>query len=155
MNIFKKLFTKKETGIKLEKTYTMHGTVVNEIRFLAYSVLINHYPDSREKIVHELNQDPMDWFTIRDRRYGESGSDYGIPELKGQPGDAGWPTWPQIIPTSELISINREMDSLSEERRPLGGHNMHDENRQIKASEFACSMLYRMFEAEKQARKSP
>ncbi len=154
MNILKNLFTKKETSIKLEKTHTTHAMVVNEIRFLAYSVLNNHYPESREKIVNELNQDPMDWFTIRGRQYGESGSRYGIAELQAKPGDPGWPTWPQIIPVSDRFNVAREMDTLSEERRPLGGHNMDDENQQIAASEFACHILYRMFEAEKQARKN-
>jgi hypothetical protein len=76
----------------------IHATVFNEIRFLAFNVLKDPDPQSTEKIVNELNQDPLDWFTIGGRQSGETDSRYRIAGLHGKPGDPGWPTWPQIIP---------------------------------------------------------
>jgi hypothetical protein len=147
MKIFRRLFSKKEPPSK-------HTLVANELRFLVCDVLVRRGIVTKERIVRETDCDSMEWFRIRPREYGESGSHYGIPEIIGHPGEDNplWPSWLKLIPTSQLKDVWLELSNLAQERCPLGGHLMDEENLRRAVCEFADTLFFRLYEAEKQAR---
>jgi hypothetical protein len=155
VNIFRRFFGKQEPQ-RHEVTPSIHTSVANEIRFLIGSVTGRGNIEWSEGIVINANRDPMEWFRIRPRGYGESGSRYDIPEITGHPTEADpmWPKWIKWIPTSQLDDVRLELSKLARDRCPYGGHLMEEENRRRAVCEFAGHLLFKLFEAEKQARLS-
>ena len=151
MNIFRRFFRKSaRTGS------SMHTLVGNEIQFLIDASMRQCNITTRERIVTEVNSDPMKWFEVRSRQYGESGSHYGIAEIVAEPGGSTpmWPTWVTLIPSSQLSEVQFAASELSEERCPLGGHNMDEENRRKAVCEFADHILWTLLQTEEEIRPS-
>jgi hypothetical protein len=151
MNIIRKLMNKPtRTG-----DY-MHTEVANEVEFLIVSALTQCDVAGREKIAAEVKRDPMTWFRTRPHQYGESGSHYGHAELVATPGgsDPAWPTWVTLIPTAQIREMWLAAGDLSKKRRPLGGHNMDEENRRRAVCEFADHVVWRLLDDEEKARPS-
>lgn len=150
-NILKTLASNKGSQADTE-TPSMHTLVTNEIRFMLEVVLLKRCVATKEDIVKETKHS-MSWFKIRPRQYGESGSNFGVPEIVSSPAENHiWPTWLKLIPTSELQDIGRDISTLIKERRPLGGHLMEDENRRRAVCEFADHLLWRLLSAERENR---
>jgi hypothetical protein len=153
MNLFRRLLGEQDPQ-RQEAAPSMHDLVVKEIRFLIDSVVGKSNVKDREVIVFAANQDAMQWFRIRPRAYGASGSAYGVAEITGQPTEAGvtWPMWVKWIPIGQLDPMGVDLWRLAQDRRPLGGHQMHEENRRRAVCEFAGYVLSTLFKAEKKAR---
>jgi len=155
MNIFQKILFKL-LGVKEEQEpLSMHDLVANEIRILVRHVLVKRQLTTMDSIYRLTDDNAMNWFRIRERNYGESGSHYGIAELLSQPGQSNpaWPAWLKLIPTDNLKDIWLELSNLLKERQPLGGHQLHEENRLKAANEFADQLIFRLYEMEKASRQ--
>jgi hypothetical protein len=155
MNILQKLVLKL-LGVKEEsEPPSMHILVANELRTLISNVLVKRGIVTSDTIFELTDDSKMRWYRIRDRNYGESGSHYGIAEIICQPrnNDPNWPAWLKLIPTDKLEDVWLDMSKLADQRRPLGGHGLHDENRLKAANEFADQLLFKLIEMEKQTRE--
>jgi hypothetical protein len=53
---------------------SIQESVADEVRFLIASAAQTRGVVNAQRIIAEVERDPMDWYLIRDRRYGESGS---------------------------------------------------------------------------------
>jgi len=126
---------------------SIHTMVVKEICFLIGSLVKKYNIRNGESITFAVNQDAMEWFRIRPRRYGESGGHYGIPEIIGHP------IWISLIPTSRLKDVRLEVWNLAKERMPLGGHLMTEENRRRDVCGFAANLIGTLCDEEEKARK--
>jgi hypothetical protein len=136
------------------RTKSTHRLVASELRAVISLAVKRQAVAGGEKITRALKHDAMSWFRIRPREYGESGNHYGIAELTTD-ASVHRPKWLGLVPTSDLDKVWRQASELLDERRPLGGHMMDEENRCRAASEFADQLLFRLYEAEKQAREQP
>lgn len=138
---------------------SMHTLVGDEIQFLLDAALSQCNVAARKSIITAVGNDPMNWFSVRDRRYGDSGGHYGVTEIVAKPGgsDPLWPAWVALIPTAQLRDVGLAASKLSKERTPFGGHNMDKENHRRAVCEFADHILWRVLydESEARAAKSP
>jgi hypothetical protein len=135
---------------------SMHTLIGNEIQFLLDAALGQCTVAARKSIVTAVGNDPMNWFIVRDRRYGESGGHYGVTEIVAKPGgsDPQWPAWVALIPTAQLRDVGLAASQLSKERRPFGGHMMDEENRRRAVCEFADQILWRLLFTETEVRSA-
>lgn len=157
MNIIRRFFGKTSGSEKSSRPgNSMHTLVANEVEFLITSTLTRIDVAMKETIVGQVHRDPMEWFRVRDRGYGESGSHYGIAELVANPqgGEPTWPTWVTLIPETQLDAVRFAVSGLAKKRSPLGGHNMHEENLRKAICDFAGHVLWNLLDAEKKARPS-
>ncbi len=133
---------------------SMHTLVGDEIQFLLDAALGQCNVAARKNISAAVNNDPMNWFIVRDRRYGESGSHYGVTEIVAKPGgsDPLWPAWVALIPTAQLSDVGLAASKFSKARAPLGGHMLDEENRRKAVCEFADHILWRLLSTETETR---
>jgi hypothetical protein len=143
MSLFKGLFGKKYPS-------PIHALVAEEICLVVCEVFATHGIDAKQ-IEKETKKDTMEWFGIRFRKYGESGSRYGVPELIGNPAgkNPNWPSWIKLIQTAELETIGSELWGMAQDKKPRGGHMMDEENKRKAACEFAGQLLSKLCKVEK------
>ena len=150
MGIFRKIFSRKDHPEK--EPPSIQTLVANEI----CTLILNVFASLGIVTNGEVYLDNMEWFRIRERRSGEDGSHYGVPEIISQPDKIApmWPPWLKLIPTSQLADVRLEAHRLARDRSPLGGHLMHEENLRKAVCEFAGHLIYSLCEVEEQARLS-